>query len=510
MDSSRLDACSQVGLQLDSPTVGGKKGWVSAGVPGCAAGTPGGTAETPLGIHAGNASPPLAESGLVRRYALQRMARELLPGERRLHGCVRWMQQSATVQLLHVPRHQVGAYRGLQHCGQVWACPVCSAKISERRRQELALGIEQWQGGGQKVLLVTYTIQHKRAHSLKSTLEGLLKARKGLLSGEAAKRFNRRHGVAGRVRALEVTHGKNGWHPHIHELIFVTGDTNRAELVTDLRRKWAARIEASCGRTVNDYGVHVQFADMNVADYVAKFGYERTWGPEHELTKSASKIGKLKNRGPIGLLSDAFCGDEKAARLWAEYALTFKGKRQLSWSDGLRELLGLCAEKTDEEVAGELREEAVWMDELSKDEWRCVLGNDARAELLNVLGRGSIAELRETLNIWGIVRTDRESEEEPDAEYPSAPHPNTDVGAVDGHRECIEHGGTAIPGQASVQREERGRRRSERRETSRGSQQDVVNEDPGSHSRLRHPVGRTRAIEFLDDQGDLGTRDGPE
>jgi len=322
------------------------------------------------------------------------------------------MQQSGTVQLLHVPRHQVGAYRGLQHCGQVWACPICSAKISERRRQELGGGIETWQERGHKVLLVTYTIQHRAAHSLKSTLEGLLKARKGLLSGEAAKRFNRRHGVVGRVRALEVTHGRNGWHPHIHELIFVTGDTNRAELVTELRRKWAARIEASCGRTVSDYGVDVQFADMNVADYVAKFGYERTWGPEHELTKSASKTGKLKNRGPIGLLSDAFNGDEKSGRLWAEYALTFKGKRQLTWSDGLRELLGLSTEKTDEEVAEELREEAVWMDELSKPEWQCVLGNDARAELLLVLGRGSIAELREWLNTLGIVRNSRESEEQ--------------------------------------------------------------------------------------------------
>lgn len=402
MDGSTLLARLQVRSGQESQREGVKEGPAASEAPSSRGAAPGPDV-APLGIHARNASPPLAELALVRRFALQRMARELRPQEHRLQGCSRWLQQS-TVQLLHVPKHQAGAFRGLQHCGSVWACPVCSAKISERRRIDLAEGVAEWQARDGKILLVTYTIRHKRADSLKGSLEGLLKARKSLLSGAAAKRFNGRHGIVGRVRALEVTHGKNGWHPHIHELLFVVGDCDRVAVVEELRRMWAQRVEAAGLSDVNDHSVDVQFADMSVGDYVAKFGRERTWGPEHELTKAGSKVGKEGGRGPIGLLVHAFCGDDEAGRLWAEYAEEFKGKRQLSWSGGLRELLKLDAEKSDEEVALELREEAVLMDELTKSEWCSVLGNDARAELLSVLGRGSVAELREFLETVGVDR----------------------------------------------------------------------------------------------------------
>lgn len=367
-----------------------------------------------LGIHGRNASalgglqsagpdriPGLA---LVRRYALQGAARELLPDERSLQGCLRWLH-TGTVQLFHIPRHQVGAFGGLQHCGSVWQCPVCSAKITERRRQELGRGVEGWQGLGGVVLMVTYTLRHHLADDLRVTLQGLLKARKRMLSGRWAKSFTERFGVVGRIRALEVTHGQNGWHPHVHELVFVRCGVDREAFLQELRAQWSAQVLKAGLKDVNSHGVDVRFADLSVADYVSKFGRDRTWGPEHELTKSATKLGKQGNRGPIGLLSDYFAGDAHAGMLWRQYASVFKGSRQLVWSDGLRQLLGLGQEQSDAEIAAELREDAALMDELSREEWRAVLGNDARAELLHVLGSGSVLELREFLAALGIDRS---------------------------------------------------------------------------------------------------------
>ena len=48
--------------------------------------------------------------------------------------------------------HNKAFYQGLMSCGGIWTCPVCAAKISERRRQELkqaieaaqALGLSRW------------------------------------------------------------------------------------------------------------------------------------------------------------------------------------------------------------------------------------------------------------------------------------------------------------------------------------------------------------------------------
>jgi hypothetical protein len=79
-------------------------------------------------------------------------------------------------------------------------------------------------------------------------------------------------------------------------------------------------------------------------------------------------------------------------------------KRQLVWSDGLRQLLALGVEHSDQAVAEELREDAAWMDRLTSDEWAVILGNDARAELLLVLGKGSGEELRAFLNGCGVQR----------------------------------------------------------------------------------------------------------
>ena len=46
-------------------------------------------------------------------------------------------------------------------------------------------------------------------------------------------------------------------------------------------------------------------------------------------------------------------GDADALDLWHEWEAASKGRRQLVWSRGLRELLALGVEKTDEELAEE-------------------------------------------------------------------------------------------------------------------------------------------------------------
>ena len=376
----------------------GKSPSLSHGLEGCQQKNEG------LGSTAKSAS-TLPTVAVIRRYALQSVARSLLADSRALQGCCRWLQrEDQGVQLLHVPRHRVGSLRGLQHCGSVWQCPVCSSKITERRRVELTTATAAAAERGWTVLLVTYTMRHRSGDSLSKNLAQLVRAREGVWSGKWAQEFRARHGVEGRIRALEVTHGKNGWHPHVHELVFLSGQVDRIAFLAELRTVWSKRLRRVGAREVNVHGLDVRFADISVAEYVAKFGYERTWYIEHELTKAAVKGAKNGNRGPIGLLTAYLEGDDAAGNLWREYAHEFKRSQQLVWSDGLRKKLALAAEKSDQELAEHVREDAVMLDELSRLEWRSVLGNDAQAELLLVLGTGSREELRGFLRSIGIDR----------------------------------------------------------------------------------------------------------
>lgn len=43
----------------------------------------------------------------------------------------------ADIDLCKGHTHGKAFYQGLMACGGVWTCPVCAAKVSERRRQEL-------------------------------------------------------------------------------------------------------------------------------------------------------------------------------------------------------------------------------------------------------------------------------------------------------------------------------------------------------------------------------------
>ena len=96
-------------------------------------------------------------------------------------------------------------YKNLQTCGSVSICPVCAAKISERRRVELVQGIETWRKADGAVLMVTLTVPHYQHQPLKEVLEGFGKARRLMRHRKPWKRLAR-FALTGTVRALEVTY----------------------------------------------------------------------------------------------------------------------------------------------------------------------------------------------------------------------------------------------------------------------------------------------------------------
>ena len=110
------------------------------------------------------------------RWRLQREAQALLPDER-VAFCMRRLQGSM-VDVLYSSQHQSAHYKGLMLCGSVWVCPLCAAKICERRRSELEQAIAYCIANGGTVYLATYTVAHKQHDKLSEILEKFLSARK--------------------------------------------------------------------------------------------------------------------------------------------------------------------------------------------------------------------------------------------------------------------------------------------------------------------------------------------
>ncbi|ARO16041.1 Rep protein (plasmid) [Ketogulonicigenium robustum] len=229
-------------------------------------------------------------------------------------------------------------FSGLAQCRNVWGCAVCSARIAQIRRSEMNHLLAWARDNGFVPVLITLTAQHKAGDSLFDLLQNMKKAKQRLRQ----RREWRDLPFVGSVTSTEITHSyANGWHPHFHEIVLLrAGDESEAlHLMQRLGDAWRACLKGY-GMWGNDAAFDVRGA-ANAGDYVAK------WGAAEELTLSSSKSGKRKGRTPRQLLQ---AGDDG---LWLEYfnATSGKRRRQLVWSQGLKEECGLVELDDDEAMA---------------------------------------------------------------------------------------------------------------------------------------------------------------
>lgn len=325
------------------------------------------------------------------RWQLQREVRALLPDER-VAFCMRRMK-SSTVDVIYSPEHQSAHYGGLMACGSVWVCPVCAARISENRRQELEQAIKRCIELGGSVYLVTYTVAHDRYDDLEELLRAFLSARRKSKQGWAAQELRKRFNILGTISAQEVTWSKvNGWHPHCHELVFCTSDINIDEYTDFASGQWRKAAERM-GLSMNEHGFRITRTYGTVADYVAKYGREslhKTWGAAAEMTKAHLKCGHTNDHlTPFMILALIAQGHNELKPLFVEYARCFKGKHQLVWSAGLRSQLQVAKpEESGIQLVSEPEEKVILLGYLTHEQWRLVLLKDARGRLLEVARSG--------------------------------------------------------------------------------------------------------------------------
>ncbi len=323
-------------------------------------------------------------SALVMRYALQAVARSWLP-EERVAFCMRGVR-APLVSLYCSPARRSASLGGLLVCGSVWNCPVCAAKVAERRRAELVAAMRTWTEGGGVVLVAALTFSHGPRDALEPMLERFLGAYRRMWQNKAGRTLRERFGVEHSVRALEVTHGDtNGWHPHAHLLLFLRGAVDVGALEDALYHAWEQAARASGLSMTRERGLDLQPATDGAALYVAKWGHEperRAWEAPDEMVKANSKRGRDGRRTPFDLLRAGLAGEDAHARLlFREFAAAFKGRHQLQPSRGAWAALGVKT-RTDEEVALAKEGDAYLLALLERHEFRVIVGNDAVPELL--------------------------------------------------------------------------------------------------------------------------------
>lgn len=262
-----------------------------------------------------------------------------------------------------------GRLDGLVRCASPWACPVCSASIQAGRASELAEAIENHHDAGGHVALLTLTMRHNARQRLSDLWDALSPSwNVATAQNSAVRRAREQAGVLGFARTVEATHGRNGWHLHIHALVFIKpGEEKAIERGIDalddaIATGWMRALERRGMPTpTREHGCELRLLDMQsaraeVARYVAKsaFTSERAAAAAAlEVTTTQTKAAGFGNRTPWQILAAAINGDKRAAALWSEWEIVSRGRRCHTWSRGLRAALELDDEQPDDDELAE-------------------------------------------------------------------------------------------------------------------------------------------------------------
>lgn len=289
--------------------------------------------------------------------------------------------------------HNKAFYTGLMSCGSVWNCPVCSAKISERRRSEMQTGLNLAQESGLKPFLITLTNSHGIGDDLADIKSKQLKALQKLSSGKnSIKNTLQRYGInqCGYIRTYEVTHGKkNGFHPHFHIIVFIDSDIDTPLIIEDLKKWYFKRWYSSCQKVGLPLPNEKHGVDVKNGDFAAR--YVTKWGLADEMTKTLHKKNKKDGLSPWGLLQAIFDNDnpdyprDYATGLFYAYSRVMGGTRQLYWSNGLRDFLGMNKEIDDETIANSVTDEtSEHLATITYERWLQIRRSRSEARVLEI------------------------------------------------------------------------------------------------------------------------------
>jgi hypothetical protein len=335
------------------------------------------------------------------RFAKRKTLRQITTIERH-HCCGRYPLKNGRVQVrLAGEDYPVAHYSRVQLCGHIWTCPVCSPRIRQVRAGDVDQAATTWLAhhGSGSVLLLTLTLPHDAGEQLTLVLGAVRRAFSALVAGRAWQEDKKSYQLAHYIRAHDFTVGTNGWHPHVHLLLFAGAELTAEQLSAlklRLFTRWGAAVQELDRRAPSwEHGVTLEAARnrKDVTRYVCQVVTDQDGqdGPDVAMEVARGDLKSSRHYGqrtPWQLLEDyAATRTQRDRGLWREYEKATRGVKAMRWSNGLRAAVGLGEERTDqqivmEEIGGQV------LYEFSPREWkgfrdaRGFFGPSAAAELL--------------------------------------------------------------------------------------------------------------------------------
>lgn len=168
--------------------------------------------------------------------------------------------------------------------------------------------------------------------------------------------------VKGFIRSLEIKHGINGWHPHLH-ICFVLGADNNGTHLQDFCERiislWSAIISKLSKKKVKRAALDYKeiYNAEDIAYYISK---TENWDLAKEITQSNRKEGA--GLTPFQLFEYyEKTGDKTYLNYFLEYCEATKGIKSLTFSQDFKKLFYRLEEKelTDAEICQDDKPEQI-------------------------------------------------------------------------------------------------------------------------------------------------------
>ena len=345
-------------------------------------------------------------------FALKSEVVRLLP-DNRVNICYHHrLPQRETVEIWYKTAESRAYYCGLMKCGQIWSCPICAQRAALIRREMLRTAIENSRTK-YVPLMVTYTARHYAGMRLSHLLAGMTAAYRTMRQARIWRTYKDEYLVRGEIRAVEITFGDAGWHPHFHTVLFLdksileyykrdNGEYDLFELRGSLERhltpEWIASLNAHKLTAENGPALNVKSGWEKLTDYITKGGEimpttRSKWGLPEEMTMGQLKQSKRDGESPWQLLARSFCGESASGDLFREYVSATKGKSSLQWTPGLKAELGVMIDEEREIATEEGEARDILLSVLTTADWRAVVETGAEGILLDKASTGDPAEV---------------------------------------------------------------------------------------------------------------------
>lgn len=339
--------------------------------------------------------------------------------DKTLAGCHRWRAPNSGLVSLDWSPVQT-KFGGLQNSHSVWGSPVASARIGRLRAEEVARALGNWVDSDRKndVAFLTLTLRHNRDQSLRAVWDCIAKCWNSLTrsaSWRGGKKYAgdvQKFGIEHWIKSAEVTYGENGWHVHLHVLLLLNKSLtskDREKLESRIYKRWsAAAVSRGFEAPSRERGVKVDLAvekkDVEaLGAYLTKGQLTGVDGLANEMTSGqVVKVARNGNVTPFQLLAvidEKRQGQEDYSRelaVWLEWEKSSKGRRQLTWSRGSKDELGVrdlddveLLENEDEVLDSTAHTVAVF----TPNDWREIQSDvEKRSYIVEYVGKASTPE----------------------------------------------------------------------------------------------------------------------